>query len=176
LELAGGYAATLAGGKVAGGKLGGEPPPPSGSSAGATSPRSSLGPAHPRILIALPSPHRSAARPRRHGLGYKLLDNAFVDIDDFARAQELADGMRAKTLHRRLDRYGFQVRDLRHRLPHFSGPQLARMVKRLRMHRLVKKLRGTYRYYPTRLGRRVIAAALRLGEFCILPALAAQPA
>lgn len=71
---------------------------------------------------------------------------------------------------------GFQVRDLRHRLSHVSGPQISRRVKRLRMHRLVKKVRGTYRYYPTRLGRRVIGAALRLREFCSLPALAAQPA
>ena len=71
---------------------------------------------------------------------------------------------------------GFQVRDLRRVLSHLSGPQLSRMVKRLRMHRLVKKVRGTYRYYPTRLGRRVIAAALSVREFYILPALAAQPA
>jgi len=71
---------------------------------------------------------------------------------------------------------GFQVRDLRRVLSHLSGPQLSRMVKRLRMHRLVKKVRGTYRYYPTQLGRRVIAAALSVREFYILPALAAQPA
>lgn len=71
---------------------------------------------------------------------------------------------------------GFQVRDLRRFLTHFSGPQLSRMVKRMRMHRLIKKVRGTYRYYPTRLGRRVIAAALKLREVCIIPALAAQPA
>ena len=71
---------------------------------------------------------------------------------------------------------GFQVRDLRRILTHLSGSQLSRMVKRLRMHRLVKKVRGTYRYYPTRLGRRVIAAALKLRELCIIPALATQPA
>lgn len=71
---------------------------------------------------------------------------------------------------------GFQVRDLRRILTHLSGSQLSRMVKRLRMHRLVKKVRGTYRYYPTRLGRRLIAAALKLRELCIIPALATQPA
>lgn len=67
---------------------------------------------------------------------------------------------------------GFQVRDLRRLLPHLSGPQISRMIKRLRMHRLVKKVRGTYRYYLTRPGRRVIAAALQLRETCIIPALA----
>ena len=71
---------------------------------------------------------------------------------------------------------GFQVRDLRHLLPHLTSPQLSRLVKRARMHRLVKKVHGTYRYYPTRLGRRVIAAALRLREDIVIPALAGLPA
>ena len=67
---------------------------------------------------------------------------------------------------------GFQVRDLRRLLPHLTGSQISRMVKRLRMHRLVKKVRGTYRYYLTRPGRRVLAAALQLRETCLIPALA----
>lgn len=71
---------------------------------------------------------------------------------------------------------GFQVRDLRAILTHFSGPQLSRQIKRLYMHRLIKKVRGTYRYYLTRLGRRVIAAAGRLREGSIIPALAGLPA
>ncbi len=50
------------------------------------------------------------------------------------------------------------------------------MIKRLRIHRLVKKVRGTYHYYLTRPGRRVIAAALQLCDTCIIPALATEPA
>ena len=71
---------------------------------------------------------------------------------------------------------GFQVRDLRRILAHLSGPQLSRQIKRLRMHRLVKQVRGTYKYYLTRLGRRAIAAALRLREGSVIPALAGLPA
>ena len=71
---------------------------------------------------------------------------------------------------------GFQVRDLRRLLPHLTGSQISRIVKRLRMHRLLKKVRGTYRYYLTRPGRRVVAAALQLREYCIIPALATDPA
>jgi hypothetical protein len=67
---------------------------------------------------------------------------------------------------------GFQVRDLRGILTHLSGPQLSRQIRRLRMHRLIKKVRCSYRYYLTRLGRRVIAAACRLREGSIIPALA----
>lgn len=71
---------------------------------------------------------------------------------------------------------GFQVRDLRRILAHLTGPQLSRQIKRLRMHRLVKQVRGTYKYYLTRLGRRAIAAALRLREGSVIPALAGLPA
>jgi len=71
---------------------------------------------------------------------------------------------------------GFQVRDLRHLLPHLTGSQISRMIKRFRMHRLLKKVRGTYRYYLTRAGRRVIAAALQLREACIIPVLATHAA
>lgn len=67
---------------------------------------------------------------------------------------------------------GFQVRDLRRLLPHLTGSQISRMVKRLRMHRLLKKVHGTYRYYLTRAGRRVIAAAFQLRETLLTPALA----
>lgn len=67
---------------------------------------------------------------------------------------------------------GFQVRDLRRLLPHLTGSQISRMVKRFRMHRLLKKVHGTYRYYLTRAGRRVVAAAFHLREALLIPALA----
>jgi hypothetical protein len=71
---------------------------------------------------------------------------------------------------------GFQVRSLRGILTHLSGPQLSRRIKRLLKHRLIKKVAGTYRYYLTRLGRRAIAAAFRLREDSVIPALAGLPA
>lgn len=67
---------------------------------------------------------------------------------------------------------GFQVRDLRKFVPDRTGAQISRHLKRLRMHGLLKKVRGTYKYYLTRLGRRVTAAAMRLREESLIPALA----
>lgn len=67
---------------------------------------------------------------------------------------------------------GFQVRDLRRLPPHLTGSQISRMVKRFRTHRLLKKVHGTYRYYLTRAGRRVVAAAFHLREALLIPALA----
>jgi hypothetical protein len=39
------------------------------------------------------------------GIGYTMADNAFVRIDDWQRAQELADRLSPDQLHRTLDRY-----------------------------------------------------------------------
>ena len=42
------------------------------------------------------------------GIGYTMADNAFVRIDNWARAQELADSLSPDQLHRALDRYAAQ--------------------------------------------------------------------
>jgi len=39
------------------------------------------------------------------GIGYKLLDNAFVQSDDFEAAQRIADGLSIRALHHALDRF-----------------------------------------------------------------------
>ena len=47
--------------------------------------------------------NRLAAALRKKGLGFKMLDNAFVDIDDFHKAQQLTSSFEPKALHRVLD-------------------------------------------------------------------------
>jgi hypothetical protein len=49
-----------------------------------------------------------ARRLTAKGIGFTLADNAFVQIDDFPRAQALAEALHPKQLHRRLDRYARQ--------------------------------------------------------------------
>jgi len=41
----------------------------------------------------------------RQGIGHEMIDNAFVSIDDFAKAQRIADRFDPRKLHRLLDRY-----------------------------------------------------------------------
>ena len=41
----------------------------------------------------------------KRGIGYHMLDNAFLDIDDWDEAQRLADAFDVRKLHRRLDKY-----------------------------------------------------------------------
>jgi hypothetical protein len=45
-----------------------------------------------------------AVKLARQGIAYQLVDNAFIDIADFPRAQVLADQIRVEKLHRRLHR------------------------------------------------------------------------
>jgi hypothetical protein len=48
--------------------------------------------------------HELARQLTRAGIAYTLLDNAFVEIADFPRAQVLADTLNIRRLHRLLDR------------------------------------------------------------------------
>ena len=67
---------------------------------------------------------------------------------------------------------GFTNRRLRRLLTHKNGPQISRLLQRLRLHGLVRKIGRTYKYYLTRLGRSAILAALKLNEAIIIPTLA----
>ena len=51
--------------------------------------------------------------------------------------------------------------------------QISRLMKRLRMHGLIKKVGRTYKYYLTALGKQVIALGLKLKNLYIIPALSA---
>jgi len=52
-----------------------------------------------------------------------------------------------------------------------KGGHISRVLKRLRLHGLIKKIGHTYKYYVTALGQRALLAALKLKEHLILPAL-----
>lgn len=67
--------------------------------------------------------------------------------------------------------YGFQNKNLRKRMPDFSGNRMSRILKRLRIHGLVKKIARTYKYYLTPLGRHVIVLGLKLKNMTVIPFL-----
>jgi hypothetical protein len=66
---------------------------------------------------------------------------------------------------------GFRNRDLREWLPGRTAAQLARMIKRLRVHGLLKKIGKRYKYYLTKLGRIVVTTALKIRELFVIPSL-----
>jgi hypothetical protein len=67
---------------------------------------------------------------------------------------------------------GMCSRDLTRLLPEKSPGQISRLIKRLRVHGLIKKVAHRYKYYLTDLGRRTATLALKLREFQALPILA----
>ena len=65
--------------------------------------------------------------------------------------------------------HGLRNPDLRRRLPLNAG-QVSRLLKRLRVHGLIKRVGRTYKYYVTALGRRALLAGLQIRE-TLLPRL-----
>jgi len=66
---------------------------------------------------------------------------------------------------------GIRRADLAPLLAPLSPASITRQLARLRYLGLIKRVAGTYRYYLTRLGRGAIAAASRITELTIVPAL-----
>lgn len=67
---------------------------------------------------------------------------------------------------------GMQNKSLRRFLPDKNSGQVSRLLKRLRVHGLIKKVGHTYKYYLTSFGKDVIATGLKLKELVIIPQLA----
>ena len=68
---------------------------------------------------------------------------------------------------------GFRNATLQRLLPHATGAQVSRLLKRLRMHGLIKKIGHTYKYYLTAIGRQATLTALKLRELVVIPSMAA---
>jgi hypothetical protein len=58
-----------------------------------------------RLQVYFNGHHWLAHKLEKRGIGFQLVDNAFVQIDDFAAAQKLADGLDVAPLHKALDSF-----------------------------------------------------------------------
>ena len=67
---------------------------------------------------------------------------------------------------------GMRNKDLRKHLPDMSPGQVSRHNKRLRTHGMIKRVGRTYKYYITKLGRRVITSGVKIRQLVLLPQLA----
>jgi hypothetical protein len=68
--------------------------------------------------------------------------------------------------------HGVSNKMLRASLEGKTSGQITRLLKRLRMHGLIKRVSHSYRYYLTDLGRQAATLALKLREIIIIPELA----
>ncbi len=67
---------------------------------------------------------------------------------------------------------GFRASDLRAHIYGLSPGSASYILKRLRLHGLIKKVGHRYKYYLTKLGRRVLTTTLILREYFVQPSLA----
>jgi len=67
---------------------------------------------------------------------------------------------------------GLQNKTLRRHLTEKNSGQVSRLLKRLRVHGLIKKVSCTYKYYLTQFGKDVIATGLKLRELVVIPQMA----
>lgn len=65
-----------------------------------------------------------------------------------------------------------QNKNLRRCLAGKTASPVSHLLKRPRLHGLVKKIGRTYKYYLTRFGKQVIATGMKLRELVVIPQLA----
>ncbi len=66
---------------------------------------------------------------------------------------------------------GLTNRSLQRVLTDKNAGQIGRILKRLRLHGLIRRIGRTYKYYVTQLGQKLLIAALKLKEHLIIPEL-----
>ncbi len=67
--------------------------------------------------------------------------------------------------------YGFRCKDLAEYLVHYSSDQLSRLLKRLRVHGLIKKIGNSYKYYLTIVGKKIITCSQKVINMVMIPQL-----
>ncbi len=87
----------------------------------------------------------------------------FFDIDDLKLLLTIARG--------EFNISGFQNKNIRQFMISKNSGQVSRLLKRLHTHGLIKKIKNSYKYYLTNLGKRVIAASLKIKEYVLIPQL-----
>jgi len=67
---------------------------------------------------------------------------------------------------------GFTNRILQRYLPDWTSGRISRMIRRFKAHRLIKRVKQTYKYYLTKRAKSLLFAHLQLTNRVIIPALA----
>lgn len=109
---------------------------------------------------------RKLSQPSHHA-GRSSAGFNFFDADDEALFCAVARG--------EFNISGLQNKTLRPFLAGRTSGQVSRLLKRLRLHGLLKKIGHSYKYYLTPFGKAVIATGLKLRELVIIPQLAFGP-
>ena len=103
----------------------------------------------------------NSVQERQHTYrGFNLFDDDDQTVFEIlCRGEFFISGIRNRTLRRHLD-------------PACSPSKVSRLLKRLRLHGVIKKIGKTYKYYLTELGRHVAVAGLTLKSMFLVPEFA----
>ncbi|MDR2970932.1 MAG: hypothetical protein LBU83_03250, partial [Bacteroidales bacterium] len=74
-------------------------------------------------------------------------------------------------LHGEFNISGFRNKNIQ-KLLGFSSAKISRLIKRLRVHKLIKKASDSYKYYITKLGKETIIMSQKIKELVLVPAFA----
>ena len=69
-------------------------------------------------------------------------------------------------LHGEFNINGFRNKNIQ-KLLKFSSAKISRLIKRLRVHGLVKKASDSYKYYLTKLGKKIIIMSQKIKELVL---------
>ncbi|MFH0735690.1 MAG: MarR family transcriptional regulator [bacterium] len=68
--------------------------------------------------------------------------------------------------------HGLKNKTLKKKLGNeLTANQISRILRRLLVHKIIKKIKNTYKYYLTKFGKRVLAGAFMVKELNIIPAM-----
>ena len=68
--------------------------------------------------------------------------------------------------------FGMQGKDIRQHLENISPSAMYRIFKRLRLHEIIERVQGTYKYFATAYGKEIITASLTVRNLVLIPTLA----
>lgn len=88
----------------------------------------------------------------------------FFDHEDEKILKTIADG--------KFTLKGMTNKELRKMLPDFKASKISRILKRLRLHGIIKKVGKSYKYYLSKLGKQIIIAGLTFKNMTLIPELA----
>lgn len=98
----------------------------------------------------------SKSENNRNYKGFNFFNPSdLVVLTAIARGEFNINGFRNKNLQKLLD---------------FSGAKISRLIKRLRVHGLIKKAADSYKYYLTKTGKETIIMTLKIKEMVLIPA------
>ena len=105
--------------------------------------------------------NKVSQRVEENNIGYKGIN--FFDENDSKIVRILNRG--------EFNIAGFRNKDIRRHLTDKNSGQISRLLKRLKVHGLIKKANNSYKYYLTKPGKKVSLTGMKVRKLVVIPNL-----